>query len=140
MSIMKPAVSWLGQPLSCVSLQEAPPAVLAGDEARIEQSLTNLISNAIDHNPSETIVEIHARAHADDHTVRITVTDNGNGIDDELLPHVLEPFTTTRPAGRHRTTGLGLAVVDTLTRAQHGHVHIYTDPTGTAITLAYPEG
>ncbi len=123
-----------------VTLRPAPPCVLVGDQARIEQSLTNLIGNAIDHNPPDTTVEITARVDLDERAVDIVVTDNGSGIADELLPHVFEPFTTTRPAGRHRSSGLGLAVVDTLTRAQHGRVHVDTSPAGTAVTLTYPSG
>lgn len=122
--------------LSRVHLNLPPTAVFTGDQARIEQSIANLVNNAIDHNPPTTIVTIAAVATPD--TVTVTVTDNGTGIDPAILPHVREPFVTTRTPGHHRASGLGLTVVDSLTRAQHGTLDLSTSPTGTTASLTYP--
>lgn len=122
---------------SRVRLEPAPAIAFTGDQARIEQSITNLINNAIDHNPPTTVVTIAATATAD--AVSITVADNGKGIDPSILPHVREPFVTTRTTGQGRSSGLGLTVVDSLTIAQHGTLELATGPTGTTATVTYPK-
>jgi signal transduction histidine kinase len=119
-----------------VHLEPAPAIAFTGDQARIEQSITNLINNAIDHNPPTTVVTIAATATPE--KVSITVTDNGTGIDPSILPHVREPFVTTRTTGQGRSSGLGLTVVDSLTIAQHGTLDLTTSPAGTTATLTYP--
>jgi two-component system, OmpR family, sensor kinase len=121
---------------SRVRLDAPPAAAFTGDQARIEQSISNLISNAIDHNPPDTAVTISATATSE--TVSIAVIDNGTGIDPEILPKVREPFFSTRTSGQRRTSGLGLTVVDSLTEAQHGTLDLRSSPTGTTATLTYP--
>lgn len=119
-----------------VHLEPPPATAFTGDQARIEQSITNLINNAIDHNPPTTNVTIAATATPG--TVSITVTDNGTGIDPSILPRVREPFVTTRTTGQGRSSGLGLTVVDSLTTAQHGTLELATGPTGTTAAVTYP--
>jgi len=121
-----------------VRVEPAPPLAFTGDQARIEQCVSNLVHNAVDHNPPGTTVVVTARADRDRDTVVIEVVDTGGGIDPDLLPRVREPFVTSRPVGHQRASGLGLAVVDTLTRAQHGRLDLATGPTGTTATLTYP--
>ena len=119
-------------------VQFDPPPMVAftGDQARIEQSLINLIQNSIDHNPAGTSVTVTARAVEE--SVIIDVVDDGAGIDPELLPNVLEPFVTSRPTGQRRTSGLGLTVVEALTRAQLGVLELASSPAGTVASLTYP--
>ena len=112
------------------------PVMAKVDARRVRQVLGNLVNNAIDHNPPTTTVTIAATVTAE--TVSITVTDDGTGIDPALLPHVREPFVTTRTAGEGRASGLGLTVVDSLTLAQRGTRELSTGPTGTTATLTYP--
>jgi signal transduction histidine kinase len=119
-----------------VRIEQPPTAAFTGDQARIEQSVANLINNAIDHNPPTTNVVISATTTSD--TVSIAVADDGNGIDPSVLPHVREPFVTTRTTGHHRSSGLGLTVVDSLTVAQHGTLDLASGPHGTTATLTYP--
>lgn len=119
-----------------VSVTEMPPVAFTGDQARIEQCITNLIHNAIDHNPQGTVVKVSGKGTGD--SVSITVADDGSGIDPDLLPRVLEPFVTSRAGGPRRSSGLGLAIVDVLTRAQGGHLEIDTGAGGTTVTVTYP--
>ena len=121
---------------SRVHVEAAPPVAFTGDQARIEQCVSNLIANAVDHNPAATTVAVTARATGDE--ITITVADDGPGIDPTLLPHVREPFVTSRPTGADRASGLGLTVVDSLTRAQGGRLDLRSGPTGTTAALHYP--
>jgi two-component system, cell cycle sensor histidine kinase and response regulator CckA len=86
------------------------PLVLA-DEGRVAQVLLNLLINAahaIDASGRAT-GEIRIRTGTDEkgHAF-VEVSDDGAGIDAELVPHVFDPFVTTKPAGMG--TGLGLSV------------------------------
>jgi len=119
-----------------VRVEPPPTAAFTGDQARIEQSIANLVNNAVDHNPPTTTVILTAAADRD--TITIAVADDGTGIDPAILPHVREPFVTTRTTGNRRTSGLGLTVVDSLTLAQHGTLALTTGPDGTTATLTYP--
>ncbi|WP_380163500.1 ATP-binding protein [Jannaschia sp. R86511] len=123
-----------GLGLDDVDLGQAPPVVLLGDEDRLAQTLLNLVLNARTHTPPGTPVRV--RVDAARSQVRFVVEDDGPGIDPEVLPRVFEPFVTTRPGGAQRTSGLGLAVVRSLTRAQGGTVAV--DPTwpGTRVVVS----
>ncbi|MDH4191716.1 MAG: ATP-binding protein, partial [Betaproteobacteria bacterium] len=83
------------------------PAVRV-DRLQIEIVLNNLLSNAIDalgsKNPDERAIEVRAERAAS--TVRISVSDAGPGLPEELIDGIFRPFFTTKPEGM----GLGLAI------------------------------
>ncbi len=81
------------------------PVVILGDRLRLEQVIINLLRNALDATKgvSEPTIDILLAA---GETVRLTVRDNGPGIDD--LDALFEPFYTTKQAGDG--VGLGLAI------------------------------
>ncbi len=92
-----------------LAVDESLPRV-RGDHERLRQLLLNLLFNAADALPQGGKIEVSAtRASA---TVQLVVSDNGPGIDDEILDQVFDPFVTTKPAGQG--TGLGLAVCHTI--------------------------
>jgi two-component system sensor histidine kinase HydH len=67
--------------------------------------------------------------------VRISVRDNGQGISDENLPHVFEPFFTTRKSG----TGLGLPNARKIIEAHAGHIRVTSDlHLGTVVDVELP--
>ncbi|CAL9614935.1 Adaptive-response sensory-kinase SasA [Nocardiopsis dassonvillei] len=119
-----------------VAVEEPPPVVLLGDQARLEQCLANLVGNAVDHNPAGTRVTVSA--HGSGEEVALVVADDGAGIDPEVLPRVFEPFVTTRAGGPGRIAGLGLAVVHSLVAAQGGRVEVDSGPAGTCVTITLP--
>jgi PAS domain S-box-containing protein len=90
-----------------------------GDPDRLQQALWNLLSNSIKF--SHTGEQITVRAESDHNAVRISVTDEGEGIPEDFLPHVFDIF---RQAGRfttrkHQGMGLGLSIVRHIVQ-QHG--------------------
>ncbi|MFJ9557264.1 ATP-binding protein [Nocardiopsis sp. NPDC101807] len=119
-----------------VTLEDPPPDVLLGDQSRLEQCLANLVANAVDHNPEGTRATV--AAHGEGESLVLTVTDDGPGVDPALLPHVFEPFVTSRDEGAGRISGLGLAVVSSLVRAQGGRVEIDSGPSGTGVAITLP--
>src|SRR5205085_10917381 len=84
---------------------------VTGDPNRLQQVVWNLLSNAIKFTPEHGRVTV--RLQRVDRRVEITISDTGQGINAEFLPHVFDRFrqansTTTR---RHGGLGLGLAIV-----------------------------
>ncbi len=78
-----------------------------GDDTRMQQVCTNLLTNARDALEGSTEKVIHVRARAEGERVRLEVEDSGPGVPPELQERVFEPFYTTKPGAG---TGLGLPV------------------------------
>ncbi len=89
------------------------------DPLRLEQMLTNLISNA--HKYGAAPFTVHVRADEHPHRVAIDVVDRGDGVPAEFRPQLFTEFTRAHRAVA-AGTGLGLYVVRTLARAQGGDV------------------
>ena len=105
---------------------------LDGNRTALTAALTNLINNAFESAPN-VVVTLKARLHGD--RMEFTVKDNGPGIAPSIQSRVFEPFFSTRAAG----TGLGLAVVKTVTEAHGGELVLHSTPErGTSIELDLP--
>ena len=98
---------------------------IQGDRARLHQLLANLLSNARVHTPAGTTVTTGiATGRGDDGVayVELTVTDDGPGIPQDLLPHLFERFfradkSRSRQAG---SFGLGLSIAASIVEAHNG--------------------
>ena len=76
-------------------------------------------------------------AHSPCHYVMVTVSDNGAGIPSDHLPHVFEPFDTTKPSGKG--TGLGLATVYGIVKQNRGFIWAYNESgTGSVFKVYLP--
>jgi signal transduction histidine kinase len=94
------------------------------DPKRIEQVVTNLLSNALKYGQGRP-VEI--RAEQDGDWVRLSVTDHGQGIPPAEQAHIFKPFT--RLSHQNESShGLGLFIVDSIVQAHSGHVHLTSAP------------
>ncbi len=83
-----------------------------GSSDRLGQLFVNLLLNAADAMEGTGTVTIDARLSKDGSMVVVQVSDNGPGIDSQVIDRIFEPFVTTKPAGKG--TGLGLSVCQTL--------------------------
>jgi signal transduction histidine kinase len=93
------------------------------DPMRLEQALTEIISNALDAMPDGGRLQIAAQSQAGAggaDGVVLEITDSGPGIAAEILPNLCEPFFTTRPEG----TGLGLAIAKRYVEETGGRLDI----------------
>jgi PAS domain S-box-containing protein len=102
-----------------------PP--VAGDEGRIAQVVLNLLTNAAQAMPAardvhENVIAVRACAADDGAVVVIDVVDNATGIDAAVLPHIFEPFFSTKD--RNEGTGLGLSVSRELVLAMGGTIDV----------------
>jgi PAS domain S-box-containing protein len=117
-----------------------PSAQVAGDPDRLQQIVWNLLSNAIKFTSRGGRVTVALRRR--DSQVELVVSDTGQGISLEFLPHVFDRFrqgdsTTTRPVGG---LGLGLAIVRHLAELHGGTVVAASagEGLGASFTLALP--
>lgn len=109
---------------------------ILGDQTRLQQVLWNLLSNAIKFTPREGRVGLAVIR--EESSVRIKVSDTGQGIMPDFLPHVFERFrqadqTTTREQGG---LGLGLAIVRHLVEQHGGNVYAESGGAGQGSTFA----
>jgi len=130
---------------------EAGCHVVRADPAQTEQILVNLAVNARHAMPGGGRVRISVapfdpgaadrEAHpalAPGRHVRLTVEDDGQGMDEATLARAFEPFFTTRPLGEG--TGLGLSTVYGIVRQCGGHVWAESAPgAGTRVHACFPE-
>lgn len=105
-----------------LEVETAAPGTIRADSVRLEQVVSNLLSNSIKFTPKGGRVFVGARRR--DAEVEIVVRDSGAGISAELLPHVFEPFRQAEgaPAQRYSGLGLGLAIVKRLVEAHGGTI------------------
>ena len=107
------------------------------DSAQIEQVLLALIMNAIDAMPHGGNLWVQTRLTAAHDGVEIEIRDDGCGISPELLPHIFEPFQTTKEKGRG--VGLGLAISQGIIERHHGHIEVESElGKGTKFTVSLP--
>ncbi len=124
--------------------------LVLADPTQIHQVVINLCSNAA-HAMSERggvleislAVEIISPEHSPHQDlepgsyVKLTVADNGDGMEPGILEHIFEPFFTTKPAGEG--TGLGLAVVHGIVRNHNGVITASSEPgEGSSFTMYLP--
>jgi two-component system OmpR family sensor kinase len=143
------------------------PLTVRGDELRLRQVLSNLLSNAAKHTPAESdiTVAVAPTSYSPETTpvsgtapvsatapgpgrgpgprvpaVQLSVTDNGPGIPPVLLPELFERFVRGDSSRSHAagSTGLGLAIVKAVVAAHQGTVGVTSRPGRTSFTIVLP--
>lgn len=127
-----------------VTLDEAIPDLLLGDEARVRQIFINLVGNAVKFTEQGTVnVECSLLPHEGKGRawVYFVVRDTGIGIAPEMHDAIFEPFTQSCDAGKgkHSGTGLGLCIVKHLFSLMGGTLTVDSQKgEGTSIHCALP--
>lgn len=105
-----------------VHIQLDIPAALQvrGDKPRLQQVFLNILKNAVDALEGEGEVSIVATQH-NDGTTQIVFRDNGPGILPDVLPHIFEPFYSTKAA--NLGSGMGLFIVHEIIEEHGGAIH-----------------
>ena len=109
------------------------------DPFRLEQAIENVTANAIRHTPEGGTIALRAERHGDH--VAVTVTDSGEGIPPEHLPHIFDRFYKTASAKgmASRGSGLGLSIVKAVVERHGGRVSAEsTLHVGTTIRIELP--
>ena len=117
---------------------ESLPRILS-DPAQLEQIIMNLCVNARDAMPSGGRILVRSESVTVDQKfcqenlearpgayIKITVSDQGQGIDSEIMPRIFDPFFTTKEFGKG--TGLGLAMVYGIVKSHKGFITVSSSP------------
>lgn len=124
-----------------------PNQKLTADYDRLNQVLSNLISNALRHTPSGGTVSVHAQS-IEKHTgnsnskLHIIIRDTGSGIPAEDLPFIFDRFWRgDKPRSGRTHSGLGLAIAKQLLHAHGGTIDVESElGKGTTFTIELPHG
>jgi len=110
----------------------AANVTVTGDRKRLVQVMANLINNAAKYTPDGGEITVYADPVPDTGQVKLSVKDNGIGIEAGLLPNIFELFTQARrtPDRAQGGLGLGLALVRSMVNLHGGHVEAHSDGTG----------
>lgn len=101
------------------------PINMIADSLRLNQVVTNLISNAINYSPNESQIEIIVGYMDSTYSaVKINVMDNGIGIDEESLKTIFQPFSQAHNNTTGSGTGLGLSISKQIVDAHGGKIEV----------------
>lgn len=123
-----------------LDLEPDLPPVLA-DRVQIQQTLINLIRNAVDAMRASTRRELHVQTSLDgEGTIRVDVGDSGPGLPPDVMARLFQPFVTTKASGM----GIGLSICQSIVQAHDGRIWATPNENGGvtfSFTLpAYEEG
>jgi len=123
-----------------IKLEEEPQiSEIEADTVRMEQVISNLLTNAIRHTPSSGSISVTIKN--DEGGLAISVADTGEGIAQDDLPHVFERFYRSGSSRSRKEggTGLGLAIVKQMVEAHGGKVWVESKKgTGSIFSILLP--
>ncbi len=148
--ILKMLYRLIGEEIKLIWTPRANLWPIYMDPIQIDQILMNICINARDamadngnliiRAENVTLDEVYCQAHAyakPGSYVMLTISDDGCGMDEEMLLKIFDPFFTTKAVGEG--TGLGLAVVYGIVKQNEGLIHTYSKPgLGTTFKIYFP--
>ncbi|GEK09611.1 two-component sensor histidine kinase [Pseudoalteromonas sp. McH1-7] len=121
-----------------IAIEDVAP--ILGKDGAIKQAIINLLANAKyavdrDHKPHKTIEVLLAPGN--DKEVILSISDNGIGIDPDIINRLFDPFFTTKPVGEG--TGMGLAVTHAIIKEHRGSITVQSEEgIGSRFTITFP--
>jgi signal transduction histidine kinase/CheY-like chemotaxis protein len=112
------------------------PVWINGDSTRVEQVVSNLLTNALTYSPPGSSIHVNVERVAGEAV--LTIKDTGIGLSSEELPRVFELFYQSNRKGLHRTSGglgIGLTLVRRLVDLHEGRIRIDSAGLGTGTTV-----
>lgn len=112
-------------------------SMVNGHRGRIQQVLVNLMTNAKDASMGKDNRWIRVEMTPSKDMVQVSVSDNGEGISDEIMEKIFDPFFTTKEVTRG--TGIGLFLVNNIIKEHKGRIDVKTRVhEGTTFTISLP--
>lgn len=115
-------------------------STIKGDSTMLRQVLHNLLQNAQDALADKKAPVISVTTENVNGMLVLTLQDNGGGFSADMMPHIFEPYMTSKPHG----TGLGLAIVKKIVEEHKGSIRIENVSSndgvalGAAVTISIP--
>ncbi|HSW88755.1 MAG TPA: sensor histidine kinase, partial [Candidatus Saccharimonadales bacterium] len=114
---------------------------ITGDKQSLVQLFVILLENAVKYSPEQTIVTLATKSI--DHSILITVTDQGIGIDKKDMPHIFDRFyraDSSRTKQDVSGYGLGLSIAKKIIDAHNGDITVMSEKNkGTTFTVQLPK-
>jgi len=120
-------------------MEPGTDASLIGDRELMEYAFYNLLTNAVKYSPPST--EVTVRAERDGDRVRISVKDQGIGMDRKEVRKIFQKFYRTKKAEEsgEAGTGIGLSIVEQIVTQHGGSIDVSSSPgRGSCFTLVLP--
>lgn len=115
--------------------KEDQASLVTADPDRLQQVFLNLVLNALDAMPEGGQLRIHTNCTEEPQGVNVVFKDGGKGIPAPILPHIFEPFYTTKVDG----FGLGLFISHDIVERHGGHIEVESEPgQGSTFTVWLP--
>ncbi|MGG6312544.1 sensor histidine kinase [Paenibacillus macerans] len=113
------------------------PLYVKGDAVLLKRAFSNLLVNAVIHNPAGTSIIVHIQGNSH---IQVQITDNGKGMDEQSIAYLFERYyrgtSTDTPTGG---TGLGMAIVKQIVTAHQGTIDVKSKVGhGTSVTVQLP--
>ncbi|TMN34690.1 ATP-binding protein [Pseudoalteromonas sp. S2755] len=121
-----------------VAIEDVPN--ISCKEGALKQAIINLLVNAkyavdMSHKSHKSIEVLLALGK--DQDIILSISDNGVGIDADVLPRLFDPFFTTKPVGEG--TGMGLAVTQAIVKEHKGKIEVHSqEGVGSQFTISFP--
>jgi len=122
-----------GLSLECA---RAGAAVVQGNRQLLAQLLTNLIENSLKYVPAGGRISVAVQARGE--SVRLTVSDNGPGIDAADRARAAQPFVRFGDGGNQEGSGLGLSLVAAIARLHRGRLELQGNDPGLRVVVELP--
>jgi signal transduction histidine kinase len=122
-----------------IQVDPGPETPLLGDRELMEYAFYNLLTNAVKYSPSVTEVRVYAERAGD--WARISVQDQGIGMDQKEVRKIFQKFYRTKRAEEsgEAGTGIGLSIVDQIITQHGGSIEVSSSPgRGSCFTLVLP--
>jgi signal transduction histidine kinase len=116
---------------------DIPATELTGDQELMEYAIYNLLTNAVKYSPAHTRVTVYAEDDSDDR-VRLSIEDQGMGMDEKETARIFERFYRTKRAEQsgEMGTGIGLSIVAQIVTEHGGTIEVDSEPgKGSKFTL-----
>lgn len=110
-------------------------SIVFGNKNELNRVFTNIIQNAIQATNDKNKPKIIIHKKSSNQNVEITITDNGNGIPEEIKDKIFTPKFTTKNSG----SGLGLAMVKQIVDLHEGKIEFKSSNNGTSFTILFPK-
>ena len=122
-SLTSDSISAKGVTVRCREA-DFPVTMVSLDPEQIKEAILNMVINASEAMPAGGTIELSAAREAD--AIAINVKDEGVGVPEDQLPHIFDPFYTTKPNG----TGLGLSIAHQIMEQHGGRIEVDRNPDG----------
>ena len=106
-----------------IKLNYGGDEVFEGDQAQLQQVIINLLINAIQASDDNSVINVDVQY--DEKQLKVTIQDQGCGIEDDVINNIYDPFFTTKEEGEG--SGLGLSISLGIIESHQGHLSIYNN-------------